>query len=220
MCESFRNAFREILQIYDGLRKAHPEPAIKNGVLKIEDGQDLVNERFVTRQGLTLMGPSALKGNVYLRVDGRGRTVAEGIDALNVFVFKGHWTLKVNGREYDPIFHTIDQKNVALLLNEDYTDGTVQFLANIAKPTKADEFGSTWVEITDVKAFKKTLASLVKIHGKMKSGKEAKAKKKAGKLVKADDRAAFAKLVDLAYNSDKATRDEWKAVKALLSTDG
>lgn len=52
----------------------------RNGTLVIEPDDMLVADRFCTVTGLASMGPTALKGNVYLEVDGRGNKTASGLD--------------------------------------------------------------------------------------------------------------------------------------------
>ncbi len=232
MCESYRNAFAEIVSIYDGLRPAHPVDAIKNGVVTIELGNALGPQRFATRKGLTLMGATALKGNVYLEVDGSGTVVDSSIDSLNTFVFKGHWTLKVNGKEYDPIFHSINQNNVAKMLDETYSDGTGRYLADQSKPIGTGAFGATFVHVDDWATFSATMQEVEAIYSgntkdvnallsgsrwkQIKRGIFSPSKsdvmKDATDVFDAiQDRAVFDQVVKVAYNADKITRPQKKA---------
>jgi hypothetical protein len=149
MCESYREAFYEILQVFNNLRKTHPDPAISGGALNIEKGQDLVAARFMTRTGLTLMGATALKGNVYLETDGQGAIQAQGEDAVNRFVFMGHWTLKVNGVEYDPIFKSINEANVAELFDSHYESDAAKAIVDTSRPIPTGEFGATFILVSD-----------------------------------------------------------------------
>jgi hypothetical protein len=237
MCESYRNAFAEILRIYDGLRPSHPDDRIKNGVLKVVLGNDLATQRFTTRTGLTLMGDTKLKGNVYLEVDGRGNVLDQGIDSINTFVFLGHWTLKVNGREYDPIFHSIDEDNVETRLDQDYADGAERFLADTSNAIPTGEFGATFVHVTDFATFqgiiqdietlyKARTADIEALLGKSTlkqigqgifRPKKSKAFKGSADIFRRriEDRVTFAKVVGVAYNAGKITRDQKKAFDKL-----
>ncbi len=219
MCESYRNAFAEILTVYDRLRPSHPEAAIKNGALNIVLGNDLSNQRFATRQGLTLMGATALKGNVYLQVDGSGNVVAQGLDGVNIFVFYGHWTLKVNGVEYDPIFHSIGQDNIGALLDKDYVGGAGQFFADVSKPIATNEFGATFIHVTDIAGFRTLLTKIEQLERDISSAGifgKSKAKKNAKAFFKTiPDRAALAQVVEAGYNAGKITRDLRNTFKDL-----
>ena len=214
MCENYRNAFAEILRIYDGLRASHPEDAVKNGTLDVVLGNDLNDQKFATRRGLTLMGATALKGNVYLEVDGVGGVLRRGIDTINTFVFSAHWTLKVNGKNYDPIFHSVDEANVDKPLDERYAYGAERFLADISNPTSAAEFGATYVHVVDFPTLNGTVGKIVTLD-EMPDG--TKKSKQAARIFKRNvlDRAMFAKLVDVLYNADQITRDQKKAFDAI-----
>ncbi len=154
MCEAYRNAFRELLLVYNGLRVNHPNPAIRNGQLDIVAGNDLSTTRFMTRRGLTLMGPAALKGNVYLEVDGNGTILDQGLDTINRFVFMGHWTLIVNNVEYDPIFHSINEDNVAEKVDHKYESAVIKLLPDTSKAIPTGEFGATFILISDLATYK------------------------------------------------------------------
>lgn len=164
MCESYRNAFAFILNIYDGLRRTHPDDAVKNGALDVQPGDDLVADRLYTRPGLTLMGATALKGNVYLQVDGTGKALNTGMENVNTFIFRGHWTLVVNGVGYDPIFHSPGVSTLGATLDANYSDGTGRFLADTGKPIPTGEFGATFVHVTDFAAFTNTVQAVAKYY--------------------------------------------------------
>jgi hypothetical protein len=164
MCESYRNTFGYILSLYDTLRKTHPLDAVKSGALDIERGDDLATERFYTKSGLTLMGDTAIKGNVYLQVDGAGNPVTDGINNIKTFIFKGHWTLIVNDVEYDPIFHSPGVSTLGATLNASYSDGTARFLPDTKKPIPTGEFGATFVHVTDFTAFNTLVLALAKFY--------------------------------------------------------
>ena len=219
MCESYRNAFAEILRVYDGLRPGHPEAAIRDGAVNVELGNDLSTHRFVTRQGLTLMGATALKGNVFLQIDGSGNVLAQGLDAVNLFIFKGHWTLKVNGVEYDPIFHSIGQNNVGALLDDTYSDGTGQFFHDVSKPIATKEFGATFLHVTDIAGFRTLLTKIEQLDADL-SGAGLFTKSKAKKKVKAffktiPDKAVLAQAVTTGYNADRITKKQRDAFNRL-----
>ena len=225
MCESYRNAFAEIVSIYDGLRAEHPEDAVKNGTLTIELGNDLSSQRFATRRGLTLMGETALKGNVYLQVDYDGTVFSQGLDAINTFVFYGHWTLKVNGKVYDPIFYSIDEDNVETRLSTGYADGSEQYLADTGNPIPTGEFGATFVHVFHFPLFLGTLTEIEELDRRRTSGfprlSDASAAKKAHLLFaqRVQNRTTFAEVVDVAYRAGKIPRAQKKAfdnISALL----
>ncbi len=232
MCESYRNAFAEILSVYDALRPGHPTDAIKNGVLNIQLGNDLAAQRFATRKGLTLMGATAIKGNVYLEVDGSGNVGDQNIDSINTFVFLGHWTLKVNGKEFDPIFYSIDQANVARALDPQYSYGAGRYLADVSKPIGTGEFGATFVHVTDWATFKATVDEVETLYtdnaddiAALRSGSTWKQMKRGiFRPKKSDvmqdaaaifgaigDRATFDEVVTVAYNAGRITRPQKRA---------
>jgi hypothetical protein len=215
MCENYRNGFAEILRIYDGLRASHPEDAVKEGTLEVLLGNDLNGQRFATRRGLTLMGTTALKGNVYVEVDGVGGVLRRGLDKINTFVFSGHWTLNVNGKDYDPIFHSVDEANVGKRLDERYADGAERFLADISKTTPAGEFGATYVHVVDFPTLLGTVTEIEALHHALPDG--SKKSRKAADIFKRKvlDRATFAEVVDVAYNADQITRAQKKAFDAI-----
>jgi hypothetical protein len=243
MCESYRNAFKEILRIYDGLRATHPVDAVKNGVLDVEQGDDLVESRFATRKGLTLMGGTALKGNVYLEVDGGANVLGQGADAVNTFIFRGHWTLKVNGVEYDPIFHSIGVDNIATQLDQNYAAGQERYVVDTGKPIPTKEFGATFIHVTDwpaLEAIAKDAEALVRDHGddiealisgstwkQMKQGilrpKKADAMRQAKAiLARIGDRRAFEAVIDVDSSSPsgKLTRNQRRAYDKLVQLAG
>ena len=162
MCESYRNAFKDALLLFDRLRRTHPVEAVRVGSLDIEPSDALVADRFCTRTGLTLMG--GLKGNVYLEVDGTGAPAGTSVEDVNRFVFKGHWSLKVNGVEYDPIFYSVGEENIQYMLNKDYEVGTVKFIPNVKAPIPSGEFGATFILVTDWAAFKETADAMIQLY--------------------------------------------------------
>ena len=237
MCESYRNAFAEALKCYDMLRKTHPNNHVRRASLNIELGNTLAPDRFCTRRGLTLMG-NGLKGNVYLEVDGRGNPLNKGIDDINKFVFKGHWTLKVNGVEYDPIFYSIGEDNVAQMLNASYEADGGRFIANPGAPIPTGEFGATFVWVSDWAQFQSTVATMKSLYEKHKKDVDAilsgekepregiisktdrKCYSEAKKVAKngVDDQATFRQVVDDASRFLKAS--DVTAVGKILDLAG
>lgn len=242
MCESYRNAFASILSVYDDLRKAHPVDAVKDGLLKVDNGDALVGAKFSTKTGLTLMGATALKGNVYLQVDGEGKSVQEGFASINTFIFRGHWTLVVNGVEYDPIFYAPGVATLGTILNGDYSDGTGRYLADISKPIPTSEFGATFMHVTDFPAFTARIKAIADYYAANNADidwmlqsnflqrwaqgmfvkKNADIVKNGKKLFNAQvtDKASFHRLFEAAYKAMAITRDQKKAyekVKELAS---
>jgi hypothetical protein len=158
MCESYRNAFAAAVKLFEGLRRTHPVEAMRVGDLTIQPEDTLVNDRFCTRTGLTLMG--GLKGNVYLEVDGQAKASGKSIDEVNRFVFKGHWSIKVNDVVYDPIFYSIGEDNIEYMLNPQYEQGDIKFIPNVKAPLSTGEFGATFCCITDWPTFKSTVDAM------------------------------------------------------------
>ncbi len=160
MCQSFREGFMALLRIYDGLRAHHPSLAVRNGALDFRRDDALANERFMTRRGLTLIGPSRLRGNVTLEIDGNGNVVDRGIDSINRFVFAYHWKVAVNGVEYDPIFYSIGEDNTGVMFNYRYEGSGLKALANREVPTPGNEFGTTFVIVDNFAAYNALKASI------------------------------------------------------------
>jgi hypothetical protein len=207
MCETYRNAFREILKIYDKLRKEHREEAVRNGILAVELGNDLANQKFATRRGLTLMGETALKGNVYLEVEADGKVLGQGLNEINTFVFSGHWTLKVNGKVYDPIFHSIDEDNVETRLDYKNANGPEQFLGTQSKPIPTGEFGATFIRISNFPRFLEIVGEIAKVRKiKKHNDRQKEAHRVFAKNV--ENRKVFAEVVNVAAERDKITEDE------------
>jgi hypothetical protein len=159
MCETFANLFEKGLAEYKKLKSEHPAEAVRNGALDFEIDRQLATTKFVTRTGLSLIG-SGIQGNVYLEVDEKGECLNNGFDAVNRFIFKGHWTIKVNGRNYDPIFESIDEKNADIVLDEPRNYAGGRFLANggIVHPGKP--FGASYIWVHDFKKFAATVKAM------------------------------------------------------------
>ena len=218
MCENYRDAFAEILRIYDGLRASHPEDAIRNGTLDVVPGNDLNGQKFVTRRGLTLMGATAIKGNVYLEVDGVGGVLRRGLESINTFLFSGHWTLNVNGRNYDPIFNSVDEANVGTRLDQWNVAGAEKFLGDTSNAIPSGEFGATFLHVIDFPTFLGTVREIETLHHALLTG--SKKTKKAARIFKRNvlDRTMFAQVVDLAYKvGPEVTRAQKQAFDAINS---
>jgi hypothetical protein len=245
MCESYRNAFGYILSVYDNLRATHPVAAIRTGDLDIENGDDLSDKRFYTKTGLTLMGATKLKGNVYLEADGDGTLISADRNTINRFVFKGHWTLKVNGVEYDPIFPgSIDQDNVQAELDEKYSNGTMRLFPDTRYPIDTGEFGATFVLVKDYNKFVAAVNTLTAFYNTNKVDidwmgsskfyqrwKKGIFKKGSSDIVKqaktvvqgnVSNVETFMQLVTLGYdyNVQAVSREQKKAIEALLKLAG
>jgi hypothetical protein len=113
---------------------------------------------------------SGLKGNVSLKVNGYGTRLEEGIETINRFVFKYHWRLKVNGKVYDPIFHSIDGDPVEWELEGgkyEADDGSC-FFRDVTAPTELGEFVSTCIWITDWKVFENSVVAMTELYNAYK----------------------------------------------------
>lgn len=225
-CQQFSDAFQYLLGVYGERRAAHRLPEVARGQLEVTQVTDLGGRNFVTRTGLTLRG--GLRGNVYLRVDSTGAPLVEGIDAINQFVFHGHWTTRVNGVDYDPIFHTVDQDNVGRLLDVYYRHGDEIYLVDRSRPTPGGEFAATFVHLVGYGDFRATVdtaialyqahaprvdalvaESVVKRMWRKLRGRVPAEAAEAGRVFAAvTDHAAFARLVGMAYQSDLLSGQE------------
>jgi hypothetical protein len=234
MCESYRNAFAEIVGIYDRLRKDHSDEAVREGTLDVELGNELSTKRFVTRDGLTLMGKSKLKGNVYLDVEPNGNVLGRGLKEINRFVFSGHWTLKVNENVYDPIFYSINVNNVDMILGDGgpsdpngdrkYGKDEVQFLATTEKPIPTGEFTGTFIRVSDFPAFLEIFRSIAARDKEVGAIENKTERKKAAKSAfvenGVENRKAFAEVVEVAYERSDISgikRDEKKAFDVVYA---
>jgi hypothetical protein len=163
MCETFRNVLFAGVKEYDTLRKSHPVDDLKNGALTYKTNNSLSGIKFVTRPGLTLIG--GLKGNVMLEVDSMGGVVTEGYDAINRYVFSGHWTVEINGRVYDPIFESIDEDNVGIRLDANRIGDGGRFLG-VPQPTPGGEFAGSFIWVHGWAKFSGTVAAMRNLYTK------------------------------------------------------
>jgi hypothetical protein len=238
MCQGYREAFADVLRSYDALRKKTGKAAIKEGKLDVE--QDFIDAYFCTRQGLTLMG--GLKGNVYCKVGRDGTLLEDGIDTINRFVFNQHWTLKVNGVFYDPIFESITatgQDNVEWTLaagtDRYLADDGSRFVRDNARPSPNGEFKFTFIWVTDWQLFTVTVNGMEHLYTREKkdideilSGKEASTwsadQKESHGLAEqivqeyVSDRDTFLKVVTAASHPDSnlLNTEQFEGVKNIL----
>jgi hypothetical protein len=237
MCQGYRDAFADVLHSYDALRKKTGKAAIKDGKLDVE--QDFIDAYFCTRQGLTLMG--GLKGNVYCKVGSDGTLLENGIDTINRFVFNQHWTLKVNGVFYDPIFESITatgQDNVEWTLaagtNKYLADDGSRFVRDSARPSPNGEFKFTFIWVTDWPLFAGTVNGMEHLYTREKedideilAGKSSRWSDDqkewhdlAQKMVQENvsDRDTFLKVVTAASppDSDLLNEEQFEGVKNIL----
>ena len=168
-------------------------------------------------------------------------TLDASADSINTFIFSGHWTLKVNGTEYDPIFHSIDEANVRHRLDIQNSYGTGRHLANTSKPIPTDEFGATFVHVADWATFKGIIDDVEALYqdkagdiAAIASGKARKqlmrgilwpAKSSAGSgaadiFDRIADKATFDELVEAAYNAGRISRDQRKAYTEVSKLAG
>jgi|GEM_PF-3479845 len=241
MCESYSHAFINALQRYDELRQTHPVDAIKNGALDFAKDEHLGPHRFYTRQGLTLMGGTALQGNVYREVDGAGNVINDDVGTINRFVFKGHWYVIINGVAFDPIFYSIGQDNVGGMLDNKYKGEGSQFIADTTNPVGTGEFGAQFIWINDEATFTANVEALTDFYDRKSNkidavlngnwGKRVAAgvwkgasKKKNATVIKQlraelarlnIDMATFLPVVEKAYETLLVKRPQVKAIQAL-----
>ena len=142
MCETYRNAFKYMLEQY--VVPLTADYADFAGGFEIKEGQALATTKFVTKANLALLGNSS-GYNVSRELDASNGTTS----AVKHFLFSGHWQLIVNGKTYDPLFHEGKDSDIQWVItwvsDSYYTSGDVWFVANReAGPTSGGEFGTRY----------------------------------------------------------------------------
>ena len=201
MCASFRNAFNLALGVFDTLRKAVGSDSLQAGELNIESDDSLQGAHFVTPPGLVLMG--GLLGNVYMEVDGKGAILARGDELINKFVFTYHWSSRVNGVYYDPIFETTQKPAITTLTNLKVDPGGGRYIANKNRPSEKKEFNATYIYVAQWAEFEKTVADMRKLY--------------AENTQEVDD-ILSGKLKLQTSKTPKTDRAVWTAAKQIVQT--
>jgi hypothetical protein len=182
-----------------------------------------------------------LRGNVYLKVDGYGTPLQNGVEAINRFVFKGHWTLKVNNVVYDPIFRSIGENNVEWILDSSpktryMADNGSRFIPDQESPSENGEFGATFIWVTDWRRFEGTVKNMEGLYTQKKnevdgilagtttmqdeSGDDRDSYLLAKGLVKnsVHDTGMFVFVAEVAYKTASfVTRSQVEAIKNIIS---
>ena len=172
MCETYRNAFKYMLETYLIPLTEGYEPFA--GGFNVEEGQALVTTKFVTKSGLSLLGNTS-GYNVTTEVDG---TSGAEMTASR-YLFSSHWQLIVNGKTYDPLFQSVNTDNIEWKITEivgNYyqADGAdVAFVANpTLKATSGNEFAGQYVLLSNAKAFEREIMNNVIVSGSEATMKE------------------------------------------------
>jgi hypothetical protein len=164
MCETYRNAFKYMLEQYLIPLTADYDPFA--GGFDVQEGQELVSTKFVTNEGLSLLGRSA-----GYNVD-REVNAATGVEkATNRYLFSSHWQLIVNGKTYDPLFQGVDINNIEWVLKSyGGLDGAykvegvdVALVEDPSRgPTSGNEFMGHYGLVRGVDAFETSMQSKAK----------------------------------------------------------
>lgn len=157
MCETYRNAFKYMLETYLIPLTEDYDPFA--GGFNVQEGQELVSTRFVTKSGLSLLG-NARGYNVTTEVDG-----GSGAETTaSRYLFSSHWQLIVNGKTYDPLFQSVNTDNIEWKITEvvgnyyQANGADVAFVANpTLKATSGNEFAAQYVLLSNAKAFERQI---------------------------------------------------------------
>ena len=201
MCASYRNAFNLALGVFDTLRKAVGTESLQAGELKIESDDSLQGAHFVTPPGMVLMG--GLLGNVYMEIDGKGAIQARGDELINKFVFTYHWSSRVNGVYYDPIFETNQKPAITTLTMKKVDPSGGRYIANTKRHSERNEFNATYIYVSEWAAFEKTVADMRKLYDENK---------------KEIDDILSGKLKLQTSKTPKTDRAVWTTAKQLVQT--
>jgi hypothetical protein len=150
MCETYRNAFKTILEDYARPIFEDYEPL--SAGFEIQLGQELVNTDFVTNENLSLLGRSDAYNVTHVLDASTG-----AVTATKRYLFTKHWQLVVNGATYDPLFEGANQNNIAWTIEKagdrayKSTEGDIEFLANpIQGPPATGEFDNQYIQVNNM----------------------------------------------------------------------
>jgi hypothetical protein len=157
MCETYRNAFKYMLEHYVVPLTQDYDPFADG--FNIQEGQGLVSTKFVTKPGLALLGRKS------------GYNVSQELDAatgavtpVDRYLFSSHWQLTVNGDTYDPLFKGVNQADIDWVITDGIDNyyraqgADIAFQADTsAGPTAGNEFAGQYVMIRNADQYE-TLA--------------------------------------------------------------
>ncbi|WP_404786969.1 DUF4157 domain-containing protein [Altericista sp. CCNU0014] len=185
MCETYRNAFKYMLEQYFIPLVADYDPFA--GGLTVKEGQALVMTKFVTSEGLALLGRS--EGyNVEREVN--AKTGAE--KETKRYLFSSHWQLEVNGTTYDPLFKGDGTGNIAwelvpygALSGALTVDGgeDIVFVEDPSQgPTPGGEFMGRYGLVRDISAFESSMKQKAKTQNAVAQLESVRSKLASAKL--------------------------------------
>ena len=197
MCQTFSNVFVELFNILNRALGAH--------FFDVSVDESLALTRFYTDPGLTLIGNTGCRGNIYLETQDGGQIVAMGYANINRYFYTYHWRPVINGITFDPLFnndpatiHTTPVTAVPGTLYT-YTDGTK--LLCVITGVQQPSFGSNYVMINNKAAFEAKRQAVIDLYNLINAGWRER-KRATGKWFPASEinrrcRALLATLGDL-----------------------
>jgi len=197
MCQTFSNVFVELFNILNRVLGAH--------FFDVSVDTSLANARFYTDPGLTLIGNTGCRGNIYMQTQDGGQIVAMGYANINRFYYTYHWRPVINGITFDPLFnndpatiHTTPVTAVPGTLYT-YTDGTK--LLCVITGVQQPSFGSNYIMINNKAAFEAKRQAVIDLYNLINAGWRER-KRATGKWFPASEinrrcRALLATLGDL-----------------------
>ncbi len=166
MCQTFSNVFVELFNILNRVLGAH--------FFNVSVDTSLANARFYTDPGLTLIGNTGCRGNIYMQTQDGGQILTMGYAAINRFYYTYHWRPVINGITFDPLFnsdpaaiHTTTVTAVPGTLYT-YTDGTN--LVCMIKGAQQPSFGSNYIIVNNKVAFEAKRQAVINMYNLINAG--------------------------------------------------
>ena len=198
MCQTFTYLFVELFRI---LNRILGVPFFNANV-----DHSLEGARFYTNPGLTLIGNTGCRGNIYLETQDGGQVVAMGYANINRYFYTYHWRPIINGITFDPLFNN-DPATIHITMvtavpgtRYTYTDGT-RLLCGITG-VHQPSFGSNYIMINNKPTFEAKRQAVINMYNLIHAGWLTR-KRTTGKWFPASEinqrcRALLATLGDLA----------------------
>jgi hypothetical protein len=167
MCQTFTRVFEELFNILNRTLGAH--------FFDVSTDESLANARFYTGPGLTLVGNTGCRGNIYMQTNDGGQIVAMGYANINRFYYTYHWRPRINGIVFDPLFQNdpaaIPVTMVTAVPNTlyTYTDGT-NLLCLIKGAQQLPSFGSNYIMVNNKTAFETKRQAVIDLYNLTNAG--------------------------------------------------
>jgi hypothetical protein len=166
MCQTFSNVLVELFNILNRVLGAH--------FFDVSVDTSLANARFYTDPGLTLIGNTGCRGNIYMQTQDGGQILAMGYANINRYYYTYHWRPVINGITFDPLFNndpaTIHTTLVMAVPGTlyTYTDGTN--LVCMVKGAQQPSFGSNYIMVNNKAAFEAKRQAVVNMYNLINAG--------------------------------------------------